>query len=168
MAALPILTATLMDPVTGNPYPTRVRGLSPVTTDGNISPATGFPLLIDPHMPRARSHRAGNRMPCRSYRNINLGGSRHSSGAHHQNHKKCQFYNFTFTHAHDRFFRGVRDYFVIHMLVFKFDVGLFTGQQVKRSSRFLTVSFQHLVLSVYSLTDFNQKLSPGKCRGLNI
>ena len=83
-----------------------------MTTYSDISPVTRFPLLIDPHVPGARSHRTRNGMPCGSNGNINLSGSRHSTGANHQNNQKCQFYNFTF-----------------HMLVFKYDYWIVIGQQ---------------------------------------
>jgi hypothetical protein len=75
-----------------------------MTANGDIGAATAFPLLIDPNMPRARSHRAFNAMPGRPYAHIHLSRCRHSAGAYHQKNKKCQFYNFTF-----------------HMLVFKYD-----------------------------------------------
>ena len=121
VAGDPVVATTLMCPVTRYPCPTRMRRQGPVTTDSHIMSSTGFPFFADPHVPGAGSHRTmSHRMPGRTYTNINLRRNlvRNRTCCDHDHNKKCQLYNFTFTHLH--FFRGVRNYCVIHMLVFKF------------------------------------------------
>jgi hypothetical protein len=75
MTGHPIITPTFMCPMTGDPTPTWMGRLGPMTTNGYISAATGFPLLIDPDVSRTGSNRTNNRMPYRPYRYIDLRGS---------------------------------------------------------------------------------------------
>jgi len=75
MTGNPPVTPTLMCPMAGDPDPTGMRRLGPMTTDGYIGAATRFPLLVDPHVSRTRSNGTNNRMPYRPYRYIDLRGS---------------------------------------------------------------------------------------------
>jgi hypothetical protein len=59
----------------GYPEPTPIRRLGPMTANGYISTAAGFPLLVDPNMSRTRSNGTNYRMPYRPYRYIDLSGS---------------------------------------------------------------------------------------------
>jgi hypothetical protein len=61
--------------MTGDPNPTRMRRLGPVTADGYIGTAAGFPFFIDPHVPGTRRHRPWYGMPHGTNRNIDLSGS---------------------------------------------------------------------------------------------
>jgi hypothetical protein len=105
MTGIPAVTPATMIPMTGIPDPARMRGLGPVTADGDICAVTPCPFLVDPDVTRARSNRSFDGMPNRTYRYIDLRGSGVGVGtsADYQGKQKGQFYKFT-----------------LHMLVFKF------------------------------------------------
>jgi hypothetical protein len=75
MTGDPPVTPTLMLPMARDPDPTPIRRFGPMTANGYISAAAGFPLLVDPHMSRTRSNRTNYRMPYRPYRYIDLSRS---------------------------------------------------------------------------------------------
>jgi hypothetical protein len=108
MTGMPIVAPVAMGPMTGNPNPSRMRRLSPVTPDRYISPVPCFPLFVDPDVTRAGGNRSFDRMPDWANRDIDLSGSGVGEGTYtdHQHCHKGQFYNFT-----------------LHMLVFKFLIG---------------------------------------------